>query len=100
VSVLRNSEEPVRFNELRRRLGGITQKMLTQTLRTLEREGLVRREVYPTVPLRVEYSLTGLGVDLGRLGQAMGRWITDHHDEIVAAREEFDRCETKAIQPL
>lgn len=58
LSVLRDNKTPIRFNDLRRRLDGITQKMLTRTLRNLEREGLVHRAVYPTVPPKVEYSLT------------------------------------------
>ena len=64
---LRRREAPIRFNELRRALDGITQKMLTQTLRTLERDGLVSRTVYPTVPPRVEYALTEPGVGAGRV---------------------------------
>lgn len=100
VGVLRLSEEAVRFNVLRRRLDGITQKMLTQTLRNLEREGLVRRTVYPTVPPRVEYSLTALGIDLGNITHAMGMWTVDHRDEMLAARAEFDRREAAAPEPV
>lgn len=82
---------PRRFNELRRILDGVTQKMLTQTLRALERDGLIRREVYPTVPLRVEYSLTELGVGAGKLTSAIGDWSKRHAREIVAARAEYDQ---------
>ncbi|MEU9832411.1 helix-turn-helix domain-containing protein [Streptosporangium sp. NPDC048047] len=90
LAALRRRNGPMRFNELRRLLDGITQKMLTQTLRSLERDGLVRRTVYPTVPPRVEYALTGLGVEAGRLTAAIAEWSTAHAREIVAAREVFD----------
>ncbi len=100
VGVLRVSEGPVRFNVLRRRLDGITQKMLTQTLRGLEREGLVRRTVYPTVPPRVEYSLTDLGADLGAITHAMGLWVVQHRDEMLTARAEFDKREAAAPEPV
>lgn len=81
---------PRRFNELRRILDGVTQKMLTQTLRALERDGLIRREVYPKAPLRVEYSLTGLGVGAGELTAAISDWSKQHAREILAARSEYD----------
>ncbi|WP_067720456.1 winged helix-turn-helix transcriptional regulator [Nocardia yamanashiensis] len=97
LGVLRASGEPVRFNELRRRLDGITQKMLTRTLRDLERNGLVRRAVYPTVPPRVEYSLTALGAELGQITHAMGQWALRHADELDTARAEFD--ERQAAEP-
>jgi len=100
VGVLRMSEDPVRFNVLRRRLDGITQKMLTQTLRGLEREGLVRRTVYPTVPPRVEYSLTDLGADLGNITHTMGLWVVHHRDEMLTARAEFDKREAAAPEPV
>ncbi|WP_216898521.1 winged helix-turn-helix transcriptional regulator [Nocardia alni] len=100
LGVLRASDGPVRFNALRRRLDGITQKMLTQTLRTLEREGLVHRAVYPTVPPRVEYSLTELGRDLGRITHAMGMWIVAHQEQLSTARVEFDEREAQLPQPV
>ncbi|MCX4096149.1 winged helix-turn-helix transcriptional regulator [Nocardia sp. alder85J] len=100
LGTLRAEAGPVRFNELRRRLDGITQKMLTQTLRTLERDGLVRRAVYPTVPPRVEYTLTELGADLGKLTHALGTWSLLHLDEIHTAREQFDERLATAPQPL
>lgn len=81
---------PRRFNELRRAIEGISQKMLTQTLRDLERDGLVARTVYPEIPPRVEYALTSLGetlcVPIGELGE----WARDHHKEIERAQVEFD----------
>ncbi|WP_328394983.1 winged helix-turn-helix transcriptional regulator [Nocardia sp. NBC_00416] len=97
LGTLRASDGPVRFNDLRRRLDGITQKMLTRTLRNLERDGLVRRAVYPTLPPRVEYSLTDLGADLGRVTQAMGEWALRNHNQILSARTEFD--EKAQVEP-
>jgi DNA-binding HxlR family transcriptional regulator len=90
LSSLRNHGRPVRFNELRRQLEGITQKMLTQTLRALERDGLVERRVYPTVPPRVEYSVTELGAEVGKLFNALGEWAEERYGAILAARERFD----------
>jgi DNA-binding HxlR family transcriptional regulator len=83
-------ESPIRFNGLRRELDGVTQKMLTQTLRMLEREGLVSRAVYPTVPPRVEYSLTELGLDAGQLLVGVSDWSERHIDEILRSRAAFD----------
>ncbi|MFE7743973.1 winged helix-turn-helix transcriptional regulator [Nocardia sp. NPDC057455] len=100
LSVLRSHAGPIRFNELRRRLDGITQKMLTRTLRNLEREGLVRRAVYPTVPPRVEYSLTELGASIGAISHAMGVWAVEHQDRILAARAEFDMRAAAEPEPL
>ena len=99
LGTLRESEGPVRFNDLRRRLDGITQKMLTRTLRDLERHGLVRRVVYPTVPPRVEYSLTDMGIDLGRITHTLGEWATRNADEITSARQQFDAREATADEP-
>ncbi|ADP79919.1 winged helix-turn-helix transcriptional regulator [Pseudofrankia inefficax] len=96
LSALRRADGPMRFNELRRLLGDITQKMLTQTLKNLERDGLVARTVYPTVPPRVEYALTELGVDVGRLTHAVGEWAVTHAPEIIAARARYDG---RASQP-
>src|SRR5690242_3163653 len=90
LAALRRCDRPMRFNQLRRLLDGVTQKMLTQTLRALERDGLVSRTVYPTVPPRVEYDLTALGVQAGRLTNAIAEWSTEHAREILAARREFD----------
>jgi DNA-binding HxlR family transcriptional regulator len=90
LAALRHYECPLRFNELRRVLDGITQKMLAQTLRALERDGLVHRTVHPTVPPRVEYGLTPLGTDVGRLAGAIADWSLDHARQIVQSREEFD----------
>ncbi|WP_308016307.1 winged helix-turn-helix transcriptional regulator [Nonomuraea aurantiaca] len=90
LGILKLQERPLRFNELRRRLDGITQKVLTRTLRALERDGLVRRTVYPTVPPRVEYALTDLGVSAGHLANAIAEWSVEHVPDIIKARENFD----------
>ena len=87
------SERPYRFNELRRVLDGITQRMLTLTLRSLERDGLVTRTVTPTIPPRVDYDLTPLGRSLRRPIEELTVWALDHHDAITKARERFDAVE-------
>jgi DNA-binding HxlR family transcriptional regulator len=73
---------PVRFNELERRLSGVSQKVLTQTLRKLERSGLVERTVFAEVPPRVQYALTPLGFTLQPLTSAMCTWSNEHGDEL------------------
>lgn len=82
--------KPHRFNELRRNVEGISQKMLTQTLRDLERDGLVVRTVYPQIPPRVEYALTPLGVTLCGPIEQLGEWAIAHVDEIKGAQAKFD----------
>lgn len=82
---------PRRFNELRREIGTISQRMLTLTLRALERDGLVTRTVYPTIPPRVEYDLTALGRSLMVPIEALGNWAFAHREEMDAARARFDR---------
>ena len=79
-----------RFNEMRRLIGGISQRMLTLTLRGLERDGLVTRTVFPTVPPRVDYALTDLGRSLLIPISALGAWAYGHRDAIDAARLAFD----------
>jgi DNA-binding HxlR family transcriptional regulator len=81
---------PRRFNEIRRALGSISQKMLTTTLRNLERDGLVTRTVFPTVPPRVDYELTALGRDLGAPIQGLANWAFKNGDRIDRARAAFD----------
>jgi DNA-binding HxlR family transcriptional regulator len=83
----------LRFNELRREIDGISQRMLTVTLRQLERDGLVTRTVYPVVPPRVEYALTPLGRTLHSTIQALVTWTETHQDEVVAARAAYDARE-------
>jgi DNA-binding HxlR family transcriptional regulator len=80
-----------RFMELSRDVEGISQRMLTLTLRRLERDGLVRRTVYPTVPPRVEYALTALGRTLLEPVRSLGRWAAAHRADIDAARRHFDQ---------
>jgi DNA-binding HxlR family transcriptional regulator len=75
-----------RFNELHRAVAGISQRMLTRTLRALEQDGLVHREVHPTVPPSVEYGLTPLGETLLHPLSAMADWALAHHAEIASAR--------------
>ena len=80
----------LRFTELRRRIDGISQRMLTVTLRQLERDGLVRRTVHPVVPPRVDYALTPLGSTLHTTIQALVTWTEAHQKEIAAARADYD----------
>ena len=80
-----------RFSELRRTIEGISQRMLTLTLRGLERDGLVTRTVFPTIPPRVDYELTDLGRGLWQPAEALGKWAHDHQTEIEDARARFDR---------
>ena len=81
---------PMRYSELSRRLAGVSQKMLTQTLRSLERDGLVTRTVTPTVPVTVTYELTDLGRSLDHLMRGIKVWAEAHMDEVLARREEYD----------
>ena len=81
---------PERFNALKARIEGISQRMLTQTLRDLEREGYVDRTVYPEVPMRVEYALTLLGSELVKPVYALVCWADDHREEIELARRNYD----------
>ena len=81
---------PKRFNEIKRMVGGISQRMLTFTLRGLERDGLVARTVFPTSPQRVEYKLTKLGSTLWEAVEPLGSWARTHASEILVSREKFD----------
>jgi DNA-binding HxlR family transcriptional regulator len=80
----------LRFNEVREQVDGISQRMLTVTLRHLERDGLVARRVYPEVPPRVEYSLTPLGATLRQLVRGLVAWSDAHLGEVDAARATYD----------
>jgi DNA-binding HxlR family transcriptional regulator len=84
---------PKRFNELRRALGSISQRMLTLTLRALERDGLVTRTVFPTIPPRVEYELTSLGCSLLKPVNALSLWARTNRPAMEAARARFDAVE-------
>ncbi len=81
---------PMRFNELRSAVGGISQKMLTTTLRGLERDGFVTRTVFPTIPPRVDYELTDLGFELLEPVTALGEWARLNTARVNAARARFD----------
>lgn len=86
-------DEPKRFSELQRQIQGISQKMLTQTLRGLERDGLIHRTVYPEIPPHVEYSLTPLGRTLYEPIAAVVGWARAHIDEVISARDRYDSRE-------
>lgn len=79
-----------RFNSLQREIGGISQKMLTQTLRGLERDGLVSRTIYPTIPPKVEYTLTDLGRTLVGLVDAVRVWSEQHIENVIQAQTTYD----------
>lgn len=81
---------PKRFNEIKRAVGGISQRMLTLTLRGLERDGLVTRTQFPTVPPRVDYELTDLGHSLWNAVEPLGAWARGHVAHIIKARAGFD----------
>jgi DNA-binding HxlR family transcriptional regulator len=81
---------PVRFNELRRRIDGVSQKMLSQTLKSLERDGLVSRKATPTVPVTVEYSITPLGTTLAATVDALRIWAESNIDDVLAAQKRYD----------
>jgi DNA-binding HxlR family transcriptional regulator len=80
----------MRYSELSRRLAGVSQKMLTQTLRSLERDGLLTRTVTPTVPTTVTYELTDLGLSLHHLMRGIKDWAEAHMDEVLANRGDYD----------
>ncbi|MGV9419866.1 winged helix-turn-helix transcriptional regulator [Streptomyces sp. NPDC003674] len=90
-------ERPYRFSELRRAIGaysgrGVSEKMLTQTLQTLERDGLVHRDAKPVIPPRVDYSLTGLGQEAARQVRSLARWTHERMDEVEQARLAYDEA--------
>mgnify|MGYP003577538152 CR=1 FL=1 len=81
----------MRFGALRRKIGGAAPKVLTSVLRALERDGVITRRVYPRSPLRVEYSLTTLGLSLHRVVDRMGSWAERNMTRVAEARARFDR---------
>ena len=83
--------QPMRFSSLQKRIGGISQKMLTQTLRSLERDGLVQRTVYAEVPPRVEYALTSLGQTLCEPIDAIIKWSEANIEVVTAAQQHYDQ---------
>lgn len=90
LTVTALADGPRRHGELRTRIAGASQKMLTQTLRTLERDGLVTRTVTPSVPVRVDYELTPLGLSLLPVLQALKTWSESNIEHIMAARDRYD----------
>jgi len=90
LMLLTLSEKPYRFGELRRLIPDISQRMLTQTLRDLQRNGLISRTVFPTQPPSVEYRLTSLGQSLLEPMGLLVRWAEKHYGRILSAREHFD----------
>ncbi|MFJ2264511.1 winged helix-turn-helix transcriptional regulator [Streptomyces sp. NPDC087844] len=90
MMVLAVLEQPTRFNEIKRQLEGITQRVLTQTLRKLERNGMIRRRVLETSPLGVEYSLTPLGESFREPFTRLYDWTVEHSDEVLAAQHEYE----------
>jgi DNA-binding HxlR family transcriptional regulator len=84
------SEGPIRFNRLRRAIEGISQKMLSQTLKSLERDGLVSRKAFATVPVTVEYAITPLGRTLATTLDALRIWAETHMEEVTANQQRYD----------
>jgi len=85
---------PMRYSDLGRKIAGVSPKMLTQTLRSLERDGIVTRTVTPAVPVRVDYALTPLGMNLSRLLTAVKDWAELHIEEVNEARERYDTSDS------
>lgn len=90
-------DRPYRFSELRRAIGrrsgrDVSEKMLTQTLQTLERDGLVHRDAKPVIPPRVDYSLTGLGREAAEQVRALSQWTHDRMDDVEKARRAYDEA--------
>ena len=93
------ADGPKRFSELRRAIEGISQRMLTLTLKGLERDGLVTRTVYPTIPPRVEYELTDLGRTLRKPIQALAQWAQENRERIQQSRNRYDGQLSAVIKP-
>lgn len=86
----------LRFNELRRRVDGVSEKMLSQALRSLERDGLVLRTAYPVIPPRVDYQLTPLGESAASVVCGVLEWLESHTDQVLASRRHHDRAARRA----
>ncbi|WP_430379703.1 winged helix-turn-helix transcriptional regulator [Streptomyces sp. B1-3] len=84
------SDGPMRYSDLSRKIAGVSPKMLTQTLRTLERDGILTRTITPSVPVRVDYALTPLGSSLAGLLTAVKTWAETHIEEVHEARDRYD----------
>ncbi|MFJ8433609.1 winged helix-turn-helix transcriptional regulator [Kitasatospora sp. NPDC094019] len=89
-------ERGYRFSELRRRVAGVSEKMLAQTLQTLERDGFVLREAHPVIPPRVDYSLTPLGEEAATFVSALAHWVENRMPAVQDAREEYDGRATRS----
>lgn len=98
IKVLRNG--PVRYNQIRRELDGISQRMLTLTLKDLEQSGLVARRLYPTIPPRVEYELTDLGRSLLKPLQCLYDWAVEHRQAMLDAKERHATKRPTVVTPL
>lgn len=90
------ADGPLRFTEIGKRVDGISQKVLTQTLRSLVRDGILTRTAYPVIPPRVEYGLTSLGHNLSEPLEMLDRWARKHMTEVQNARDAYDREHTQA----
>ena len=95
--VMTLADGPRRFNEIKRAVNGVSQRMLTLTLRGLERDGLVTRTVYPTIPPRVDYELTALGHSLKKPVEALGTWAIQNQETIQQARRTFDGEQVRRV---
>ncbi|MBT2368809.1 helix-turn-helix transcriptional regulator [Streptomyces sp. ISL-10] len=93
-------ERSYRFSELRRHVGGVSEKMLAQTLQTLERDGFVHRDAKPVIPPRVDYSLTELGRDAARRVWGLARWTEQRVAEVQAARAAYDEGKARAADTV
>lgn len=90
LGLLGSGDTPIRFNQLRRAIEGISQKMLSQTLKSLERDGLVSRNAIATVPVTVEYAITALGKTLVTTLDALRVWAETHMEEVMASQQRYD----------
>lgn len=99
IVVVALNRGPLRFNQLRRHLDGVSQRMLTLTLRNLERDGLISRTIFPGVPVGVEYALTSLGESLHAAAEGLLDWADRHRQELNAARQVYDAADTARTAP-
>jgi DNA-binding HxlR family transcriptional regulator len=93
------ADGPKRFSDLRRAIEGISQRMLTLTLKGLERDGLVTRTVFPVIPMRVEYELTELGRTLRKPIQALAKWAQENRERIQQSRNQYDARSSSPVKP-
>jgi len=89
-ALLRAQPRPLRFSDLRRAIGGVTEKMLAETLRNLERDGLVTRTVHPVIPPHVEYGLTRTGAECAAHVAALQKWLENHVGRLVRCQIDYD----------